>query len=271
MARFETNGASIHYETDGEPGAPAVLLIHAAIGDLRMWDPVIPALARDHHVIRYDSRGFGQTTTEDVEFSARADAIALLDHINVQRATVVGAALGGLHALDLTVEHPDRVAGVVTVGGTVSGLPTTELTPEEDAIMDRMDAAFEAEEWETLARLQVELWAFGPRRDRGGLDPDFVTTAYRLNTPDPQRQAENPVPVPLEPPAYDRLVDITVPALVMVGDHDVSEILLAYEYQLATIPDADAVRFPDAAHLPSVEQPDEFADVLTRWLAEHGL
>lgn len=271
MARFDVNGASIHFETDGDPSAPALLLIHAGIATLRMWDPIVPALAKDHHVIRFDCRGFGETTTQDVEFSNRADAIAVLDHVNVDRATVVGCSRGGLIALDLAVEYPQRIAGVVTIGAGVSGFPDTELTPDEDELIDRMDVAFEQAEWETLNRLEVELWAFGPRRDRGGLDPDFMRTAYQLNQPNLAHVEEKPTPVPLDPPAYDRLVDVAVPALVMVGEHDLSEVLVAYEYQLAALPDADAARFPDTAHLPSVEQPEEFERVLCRWLAEHDL
>ncbi|MCW4385581.1 alpha/beta hydrolase [Salinibacterium sp. SYSU T00001] len=271
MARFDVDGASIYYETEGDPAAPAVLLIHAGIATLRMWDDIVPTLAKNHHVIRFDCRGFGETKTEDVEFSNRADAIALLDHVNVEKATVVGCSRGGLIALDLAVEYPSRVAGVVTIGGGVSGFPDTELTAEEDALIDRMDVAFEQAEWETLNRLEVELWALGVRRDHGGLDPDFVTRAYQLNQPNLAHIHENPTPIPLEPPAYDRLVDVTVPALVMVGDHDLSEVLVAYEYQLSALPKADSARFPDAAHLPSVEQPEEFERVLCRWLAEHDL
>lgn len=271
MARFDVDGASIHYETDGDPAAPALLLIHAGIATLRMWDPVVPALAVDHHVIRFDCRGFGETTSDDVEFSNRADAIALLDHVKVDRATLVGCSRGGQIALDTAIEFPRRTAGVVTVGGGVSGFPDIELTPEEDALIDRMDVAFEQAEWETLNRLEVELWAFGVRREQGSLDPDFVRTAYQLNQPNLAHIEEKPVPIPLEPPAYDRLVDVSVPALVMVGDHDLSEVLVNYEYQLSTLPKADGARFPDAAHLPSVEQPEEFVRVLRRWLTEHDL
>jgi 3-oxoadipate enol-lactonase len=271
MARLDVNGASIYYETDGDPSAPSLLLIHAGIATLRMWDSVVPSLAKQHHVIRFDCRGFGETTSTDVEFSNRADAIAVLDHVAVEKATIIGCSRGGQIALDIAVEFPERVSGVVTIGGGVSGFPDTELTAEEDELIDRMDVAFEQAEWETLNRLEVELWAFGARRDRGGLDPDFVRTAYQLNQPNLAHIDEKPIPIPLEPPAYDRLVDVAVPALVMVGDHDLSEVLVAHAYQISALPSADAARFPDAAHLPSVEQPEEFERVLCRWLAEHDL
>ena len=116
---LETNGARIYYEVEGD-GSP-LLLIHGGLGSLRMWDGVVPALTDRYRVIRYDTRGFGQTETEDVEFSNRADAIAVLDHLEAASAVVVGQSRGGNIALDLAIEHPQRVTALVSVAGGVGG------------------------------------------------------------------------------------------------------------------------------------------------------
>jgi 3-oxoadipate enol-lactonase len=271
MPHLDVNGARLYYETDGPVDAPALLLIHAGIASVRMWDPQVPALAQDHHVIRYDTRGFGKTTTEDVEFSDHDDALAILDHLGVERATIIGCSRGGRIAIDLAIQHPERVSGLVTIGSGPSGFPDTELTPEEDAISDQMDAAFEAKDWETLGDLEVKLWGIGPTRREEDLDPEFVAQAYALNRANLPHAEEAAIHVPLEPPAFDRVVDIDVPALILVGDHDVSECLAQYEYLSTTIPRADSARFPGSAHLPSVEQPEEFERILRQWLAQHGL
>ncbi|MEX1079974.1 MAG: alpha/beta fold hydrolase [Homoserinimonas sp.] len=271
MPHLDVTGASLYYETEGSDSAPALLLIHAGIASLRMWDPQVPALAQDHYVVRYDTRGFGNTSTEDIEFSDQADALAILDHLGVDRATVIGCSRGGRIAIDLAVEHPVRVRGLVTIGSGPSGFPDTELTPEEDAISDRMDAAFEAKDWEELGNLEVKLWAIGPARREEDLDADFVAKAYELNSLNLRHAEEAASHIPLEPPAFDRVVDIDVPALILVGDHDVSECLAQYEYLSTTLPKADSARFPRSAHLPNVEQPDEFERILRQWLAQHGL
>jgi 3-oxoadipate enol-lactonase len=271
MPHLDVNGASLYYETDGAVSAPALLLIHAGIASLRMWDPQVSALAEDHYVIRYDTRGFGGTSTENIEFSDHADALAILDHLGVARATVVGCSRGGRIAVDLALEHPDRVSGLVTIGSGPSGFPDTELTPEEDAISDRMDAAYKAKDWKELGDLEVRLWAIGPARREEDLDPEFVAQAYELNRVNLQHAEETASHVPLEPPAFDRVVDIEVPALILVGDHDVSECLAQYEYLSTAIPRADSARFPGSAHLPNVEQPEDFERVLRQWLAQHGL
>jgi 3-oxoadipate enol-lactonase len=271
MPHLDVPGASLYYEAHGHASQPALLLIHAGIANLRMWDPQIPALTREHYVIRFDTRGFGQTSTEDVEFSNRADALAVLAHLGVARATVIGCSRGGTIAIDLAVESPARVAGLVTIGSGPSGFPDTELTELEDARFDEIDQAFAAKDWHRLARLEAAIWDFGPLRREEDLDPEFVSTAYALNRANVIHAEENPVSIPLEPPAYDRVVDIEVPCLITVGEYDMSEVLAAYEYLLAALPDASGCVFRDTAHLPNVERPADVERVLLGWLNENGL
>ena len=66
MPHLSVPGAELYYEAEGPASAPAVLLVHAGIASLRMWDPLVPALVDDHYVVRFDTRGFGQTRTGDV-------------------------------------------------------------------------------------------------------------------------------------------------------------------------------------------------------------
>jgi pimeloyl-ACP methyl ester carboxylesterase len=271
MPHFDVDGASLYYETTGEPGNPAVLLIHAGVATLRMWDPQISALAAEHFVVRFDTRGFGLTESQNLEFSNRADAFAILDHLGVLGTTVVGSSRGGSIAIDLALESPGRIHGLITIGSGPSGFPEVELTAREDELFDELDAAFADGEWEKLNRLETALWDFGPGRRESDLDADFVRTAYALNLTNLPHAEEHAVPVPLEPPAYDRVSDIAVPTLVVVGDHDITPTLAEFEFLVSTIPKADGCRFPNAAHLPSVEQSAEFTRVLLDWLGAHSL
>jgi pimeloyl-ACP methyl ester carboxylesterase len=271
MPHIDVPGARLYYETDGPVSAPALLLIHAGIANLRMWDPQIEALAKDHYVIRFDTRGFGQTETQDVEFSNRSDALAVLDHLGIRTATVIGCSRGGTIAIDLALEVPNRIVGLVTIGSEPSGFPEIEMTEAEDELFDALDAAFEAKDWHDLARLEVKLWSFGPQRREEDLDPTFVATAYELNRVNAVHAEENPTPIPLEPPAFDRLAEITIPALVIVGEYDLTPVLAGYEYLLTTLPNVTGCTFRDTAHLPNVERPEEFTRVLVEWLQERDL
>lgn len=271
MPHLSVPGAELYYEADGRASAPAVLLVHAGCASLRMWDPLVAALADDHFVVRFDNRGYGQTRTDDVKFSDRDDARDLLDHLGVDRASVVGASRGGRISLDLALESPDRVMGVATIGSVPGGFPDTELTDDEDAAFDALDDAYEDRDWATLVRLETALWVIGPTRNEADLDPEFVRTAYELNRPNAVHRAEAPVSVPLEPPAYERIADLRMPVLATVGEFDLSSELAAQQFLVTAIPNAEGYIFSDTAHLPSVEHPDEFNTVLRDWLSRNAL
>src|SRR5918998_5283262 len=126
---LETNGARIYYEVDGS-GEP-LLMVHAGVANLRMWDDQVGALRESYRVIRYDTRGFGRTETDAVEFSNRADLAALLAHLGEGSAHLVGLSRAGSIALDFALEHADRVRSLTVAAGGVSGYQAPEALPEE--------------------------------------------------------------------------------------------------------------------------------------------
>lgn len=267
MPRLEVPGASLYYETDGSPDDPALLLIHAGIAQLRMWDPQIETLSKDHFVVRFDERGFGMTEAEAGEFSDRADALAVLDHLGVDTVTAIGCSRGGMIAIDLAVDAPDRIRGLVTIGSGPAGHPEIEETPHEAELYAVMEAATGVEK----LRLEADFWDVGPLRDATALDPGFVATARELNVANLSHINENHRGTALDPSAYERLGEIAVPALIMVGEHDVSVMMPETVTLLERIAGSEDYRFAEAAHIPSVEQPEEFEAVLVPWLARHGL
>jgi 3-oxoadipate enol-lactonase len=271
MPTLDVAGASLYYETHGHVSAPALLLIHAGVASLRMWDPIVPSLEGDHHVVRFDTRGFGGTRTADDPYSDRDDARALLDHLGIAEATVIGSSRGGRIAIDLALETPERVSGLVLVGAGVSGFPEVPLTQAEQRLADELDAAEAERDWLRLADLEVRFWCIGPSRTAAEVDPEFVRLAQDLNRANAAHAAEQPSPVPLDPPAYGRLGELALPALVTVGAHDVSPARRQFEYARDELPGAESQTFPESAHLPSLEQPVEFAGLLREWLGLHGL
>lgn len=271
MAETVFNGGTFAYEVHGDPGDPAVVLIHAGVATRRMWDQVVPDLAENRGILRYDTRGFGDTATDDVRFSEVDDLLAVMDAAGIDRATVVGASRGGRIAIDAVLEHPDRFTGLVTVGSAPSGFPEVEMTERENELFDELDDLLAAGDHAALNRRETELWAAGPTRDLLELDPTFLETAYALNAANLPHTGDSATPVPLDSPAYYRTVDIEIPALFVVGEHDLSGELAATEYLLSTVPDSSGARFPDSAHLPSVERPDEFVRILNGWLESRQL
>ena len=105
-------GVGLHYEEAGE-GTP-VLFIHEFAGDHRSWEPQVRFLSRRHRCVTYAARGYppSDVPTDPEAYSqdlAVADALAVLDHLGVERAHIVGQSLGGWAAMGLAIAHPDRV------------------------------------------------------------------------------------------------------------------------------------------------------------------
>ena len=187
------------------------------------------------------------------------------------RCTVIGSARGVGIAIDLALDAPSRVAGLVTIGGGPGGFPVVEPSAAENHLFDRLDVAFLEQDWRTLNELEVRLLSIGATRDQSLLGAEFVELAYQLNRANLGHSGERLRSLPLDPPAWDRLTEITVPTLVTVGDFDLTETLAAFEYLASTIVEADSARFTASAHLPSVEQADDFTALITDWLVRYSL
>jgi 3-oxoadipate enol-lactonase len=272
MPTVEVPGASLSYDVAGNPSDPPIVFVHAGIATRAMWDPQFQDLARDHRVVRYDTRGFGESRSENVAWSDHDDLLRMLDSTGIERATLVGCSRGGRISIDTALAHPDRVSGIVTIGSGLTGVDdsTIPYTDREREIEAEMDRASEAADLEALVRIEVGYWDLGPDRTAEDVDPEFLARAIELNTGAAHWDFDGEQHF-LEPAAAGRLSEIGVPTLVVVGDYDVTDARVIYELLLEGIAGAEGVRFPDAAHLPSVEHPERFTATLRDWLAKHGL
>jgi 3-oxoadipate enol-lactonase len=260
------NGGRIYYEVDGS--GPALTLIHAGVANLRQWDEQVPVLASDYRVIRYDTRNFGHTTSDNVTFSNREDLAALLDHLGVQQTAVLGTSRGGAIAVDFTIEHPDRVTALIAVAAGVGGYETP-VPPDEEALWEEYERRYEAKDWDWIVDTETAFWVDGPRQPRDRVPSairqrvhDWIAEAYR------DHAAEELTAVPLEPPAAGRLGEIAVPALVMVGDLDEGATIEPGRKLATDIPNARLEVFEGVAHMVNLEQPERFNQLLRDFLAE---
>ena len=261
------DGGRIYYEVEGA-GQP-VLLIHGGLGSLRMWDDQVPAFVERYQVIRYDTRGFGRTETDDVEFANRADAAAVLDHVGATSAHLVGQSRGGMIALDFAIEHPERVDSLVSVAGGIGGY---EAKPkEEDSApppWEEMDRLWESKDWGSLAELETQVWV-----DGWGQPPDRVDAGLRrkvhgwiLATYEAEKAEGKPQP--LRPPAAERLAEVDAPTLVMIGEVDEPGGVAAERHLAASVAGARLIEFPGVAHMIQLEEPERFNRATLDFLAE---
>jgi 3-oxoadipate enol-lactonase len=258
----------LYYETVGS--GPAILLLHAGVADHTMWEPQIAPFSKGHQAITYDQRGFGKSRTESAPFSNRQDIYDLLAHLGVEKATLVGNSRGGIYALDFALEHPEMVSGIVWVCGGVSGADH-DAPQEEVDWFNRLEAIWESKDWSTLSDLEARTWAngVGQPEDRA---PAHVRDKVRQWIYDSYtRQDGEPQPRPLDPPAANRLHEITCPVLVIIGDLDTSGTRASADLLAEKLPNAEKVVFHNVAHMVSMEEPERFNRLVLDFLHRHGL
>ena len=263
------DGGNLYYEVEG--AGEALVLIHGFLGNLRMWDFQAQALAGSYRVIRCDMRGFGRSTTEHVEFAYWADVAALLDHLGVDRAHVVGQSFGGSIALDLALAQPARVATLTSVAGGIGGY-RPDLGPEEDSVpWTGMDRLWDEKKWGELAELETQVWVDGwgqpttrvARALRDRVKGDVFSTYAAEN--------EEGLPQPLEPRAADRLGELTVPVLVMIGALDEARSRATAAHLVASVSESRSVEFVGVAHMIQLEAPDRVSEELRDFIQDHPL
>ena len=254
------NGTQIYYEIAGS--GPPLVLVHAGIADSRMWDEQFVVLAHDFTVVRYDMRGFGQTRMTAGPFAHPHDLAALLQHLNITSTALLGCSMGGRVSIDFALEFPDIATALIPVASGVSGYTFEGDQPSQWLALI---AAYEQGDLAQTSEYEVQIWVDGPHRR-----PDQVPASIRdrvramnliaLATPEDLGTEQ-----PLDPPAISRLHDIQVPTLVIIGELDQPRILEQCACIAHAIPRAETVTLP-TAHLPSMERPDEFTQIVQGFL-----
>lgn len=258
----------LHVEATGH-GAPAVVLVHAGIADLRMWDRQAAALAPDHRVVRYDVRGFGRSPDPAGDHFDHEDLLAVMDACDLDRAVLVGASNGGRIVLDTAVTTPDRVIGIVLAAAPVPGI---DLSEELQADVAHEDEALESGDIARAKAMNMRWWVDGVGRDPVEVDPDVREAVggwldVLLPRQAGQLRADAGDAQLVQPLVRDRLGDLPMPGLVIIGRHDDLGMRTAARHIADRMPDAELVELDGAAHLPNLERPERFDQLLRRFLA----
>lgn len=259
----EINGARLHYDVRGA-GRP-VVLIHAGVAHLEMWDDQMDALAQQYQVIRYDVRGEGQSAGGPGVYMDHEDLRGLLTYLGLEQAILVGASNGGRIAIDFTLAYPGMVQALVLAAAAVTGYEYQHVDEATEQLDAAIDTATEQGNMALAAELEIQLWVDGPQRTPDQVDPQVRAKALAMNLHNLSlpRQGEKQQP---EPPMIERLEEIKVPTLVVAGDQDIPDMLAMADLLARRIAGAKKVVIPGAGHLLSMEQPDRFNQILLEFL-----
>ncbi|CAG0929473.1 AB hydrolase superfamily protein YdjP [Thermoflexales bacterium] len=255
----------IYYEVAGQ-GEPLVLS-HAGFVDSRMWDDQWSDFAQQQRVIRFDMRGFGKSALGVTPIERRRDLDRLLQQLDVPRAALLGCSLSGEVMLDFALEHPEKVTALILVSTVPGGF---EMQGPPPAQLIEMMGAIEQGDLVRASELQNCLWIDGPFRRPEQVNPEVRQHVAEMNqialANGTWGKADLHPANPLNPPARQRLNEVRVPTLIIVGGLDHPEVLRAAEVMAAAIPQAEKVIIPDGAHLPNLEQPAEFNQAVLNFL-----
>lgn len=252
--RLEVSGSKIYYEECGS-GPAAVVLLHDGLLHSVTWDAVWKPLCRKYHTIRYDRRGYGRSEAPKAPFAPTADLYALLEHLKVERAVVVGNSSGGALAIDFALAHPEIVEGLFLIGPVVDGMDFStafvERGQKNNAPLQDGDTKAAAENW-SKDRFLIGEGHEGARK-----------RVLEVLSENPQNlKYTGEFEIRNAPPSSSRLSEIHVPTSIVVGEFDISDVHAHAGAIEAGIPGAERDIIINAGHLVQVEQPDTLMEKL---------
>ena len=266
MPTIQANGIDLHYIAAGH-GAPVVLLAGFG-GDHLSWGLQFPAFRARHHTIALDNRGCGRSGSPDVTYTTglmAGDIVAVLDHLGIDAAHVVGLSLGGMIAQELALAHPQRVLSLQLHSTAGRADPYLRI------LLDTWRQV-RAQLGREMVQQSMALWLFGRRTFAER--PELIEMLMRQATAYPYaptevgfaRQGEAVV----THDALARLSAIACPTLITAGEDDVL-VPARFARELADhLPHAEIHLVPGAGHMWCWEKPAEFNALALDFIAKHA-
>ncbi len=266
MSKAQINGVSIYYESHGA-GFP-LILAYGLGGNAGEWHPQVSELSKGYRLILWDPRGHGQSDSppEREKYGmgiSAEDLHGLMNHLDIPKAYVGGLSMGGGIATHFTLAHADRVAALLIIdSATASGLPTP---PEARAMREKTIELAETQGMKAVAEYAIST---NPNiAGRAGQGPEAVKGIHDMYLAlDPTGYANTIRAMLAEDSITDRLPEIQVPTLVLVGEQDPA--LPAARFTHEKIASSKFVTIPGAGHLSNLDQPELFNTELLRFLEE---
>jgi 3-oxoadipate enol-lactonase len=284
----EVNGARLFYDvTEGPYDDPSegpsgnrgratsrvpVVFVHGFTLDTRMWDAQVAPFGERYPVVRYDARGFGRSSLPDeqVEYAHEDDLRALLDHLGIAKAHVVGLSMGGGIVTNFALAYPERTVSLVLVDAGLDGhtsrqrstpaapMPETPTPPRTGDVAKAKSVAAAREVW-----LQSPLFAPANQQPEVAVQLRAIVEDYSgwhwLHKP--KQRVWDPTPAA-------RLGEIKIPTLVILGDRDTPRSIEMSEALAAGISGARLVVLRGIGHMANMEAPAEFNEIVLKFLAE---
>jgi 3-oxoadipate enol-lactonase len=256
----DIDGLRLHYRDDGDHEGAAIVFANSLGTDLRLWDEIVPRLPRGLRVIRYDNRGHGLSDCPPGPYAMDdlvSDAAALLDHLGVRETMFVGLSIGGMIAQGLAAKRPGLVRAMV-ISNTAAKIGTPAMWQE------RIDAV-NAGGIESLADAVMERW-FSPAFRQ----TDELAAWRHMLVRQPAEGYTGCSAAIAAADLTERTRALTLSTLAIAGEIDGSTPPDLVKATADLIPESRYRLIEGAGHLPCVEKPAEYAEILSEFLTETG-
>ncbi|ETX16203.1 3-oxoadipate enol-lactonase [Roseivivax halodurans JCM 10272] len=260
MRIADIGGLRLHYRDEGDRDGAPVVFANSLGTDLRLWDDMLPHLPAGLRLIRYDKRGHGLSECPRAPYSMGqlvGDLEKLLDHLEVRNAVIVGLSIGGMIAQGLATKRLDQVRAAV-LSNTGAKIGTREMW--EDRIGKVEDEGIEA-----LADGILERWFSGEFRETD----DFQAWRNMLLR-QPVQGYVGCCHAIAGTDFFATTAALRLPVLGIAGSVDGSTPPDLVRETAELVPGAEFRLIRGAGHLPCVEKPEEYAEILTDFLTAIG-
>jgi 3-oxoadipate enol-lactonase len=258
--RIKANGIQMNYELSGKKGAPVVVLSHSLSSSLLMWNPQMNVLNLYFQVLLYDIRGHGDSDTPLGAYTLELlgnDAIGLLDALNINQVHFIGLSMGGMIGQCLALNYPHRLKSLVLCD-TASVIPSDAQPIWQERIDKARKKGMEALLEETMERWFTPAFLTKNSQMLALIQKQFLATPVSgyIGCAEAIRKLNY----------LDRLSEIKMPTLIMVGEDDPATPVSASVAMHERISNSKLVILPSARHLSNVEQTEAFNTALLTFL-----
>jgi 3-oxoadipate enol-lactonase len=256
--KIKTNGIELNYEIEGN--GPWLTMSHSLACDLHMWDPQMPVLTGKFKVLRFDTRGHGQSGAPAGEYTLEQladDVKGLFDSLGIQQTHWVGLSMGGMIGQAFALKYPGVFQSVV-LADTITRRPAGAEKMWGDRIQTAREKGMGA-----LVESTLERWFTEPYRNARKDVMQRIGDGIRAT---PVNGFAGCCHAISKVDYLDRLKEIRCPALVMVGEHDHGTPPEAARVIAQNLPGSELKIIPSAAHLSNVEQTQVFNEAMLGFL-----
>ena len=258
--QIKANGITFNYQIDGAQGAPWLIFSNSLATNLSMWDDQARAFSGRFRVLRYDQRGHGKTEAPEGRYpfaTLLADAIALMDALEIARAHFCGLSLGGATALGLTEQHPNRIVSTIVCDSPCASTPASAKQWEERIAVAKTGGMA------AIAEPTLQRW--------------FPPPVYAAKPPGVAKVREMVLSTPVngfigccaalgDHNFRSSVASVSRPVLFLVGEKDPPNAAMREMHKELT--GSQFVEIAGAGHISNIEQPEAFTRALEKFLTE---